>query len=419
MEAVQRIQVALTQAPMIISLVLGAVIPVFTYTLLSAERPHAGFPFITSDNEQFKGAAAWVQDGRAVLAKGLRECSSCFQVLTGSGYRIVVPNRFADELRHHRDLRSTESLAKDFFSTYPGFEGIREGERSQSIMLDVIRGKLTQNLALVLDDVVKETNNIVGTIFGEDSQWQAHPMKQHVLDIIARLVTRVFQGEPICHDKNWLRIAKDYTVHVFTASRELAAVHPLIRPFKHWTMPVCKSLRNDVREARQILKPEIERRRRKAESMLQAGKKPPKVADVVGWMVELIESTNQHMDYVAAQLFLFVVAIHSTSETLSNCIIELCDSPEAVQMLREEIVRVLREDGWSKNSLYKMKLLDSFLKETLRLNPALDSEFPLSPHRLRLCYTSTMLMSFKQPCTALQRNPSRFPTAQSFQQARV
>lgn len=60
---------------------------------------------------------------------------------------------------------------------------------------------------------------------------------------------------------------------------------------------------------------------------------------------------------------------------MSNCILELCDLPAAdVQALREEIISVLKEEGWSKSSLYKMKLIDSFLKETLRLNPALDSK---------------------------------------------
>lgn len=66
----------------------------------------------------------------------------------------------------------------------------------------------------------------------------------------------------------------------------------------------------------------------------------------------------------------------------------MCQNPDVVQPLREEIINVLKEEGceyrpqsWklpvvlmfscaregSKVSLYKMKLLDSFMKETQRL----------------------------------------------------
>jgi hypothetical protein len=43
---------------------------------------------------------------------------------------------------------------------------------------------------------------------------------------------------------------------------------------------------------------------------------------------------------------------------------------EYIQPLRDEIVAVVKEDGsLKKTSLTKLKLLDSFMKETQRLNP--------------------------------------------------
>lgn len=110
--------------------------------------------------------------------------------------------------------------------------------------------------------------------------------------------------------------------------------------------------------------PEVEMRRKRAETLLEAGAKPPKAADAIGWMVEV--SRGRSVDYVGAQLGLSMAAIHTTSETTINCILELCDNPEIVPLLRKEMIEILSNNGWSKVSLYKMKLLDSFLKEVQR-----------------------------------------------------
>ena len=75
---------------------------------------------------------------------------------------------------------------------------------------------------------------------------------------------------------------------------------------------------------------------------------------------------GQAYDHCAAQLSLSLASIHTTTEILSQAIVQLCDTPEVVQPLREEVISVLREVGWSRTTFSKMRLLDSFLKETLR-----------------------------------------------------
>lgn len=71
-------------------------------------------------------------------------------------------------------------------------------------------------------------------------------------------------------------------------------------------------------------------------------------------------------------------AIHTTSMVLSaldfidlksftHLIYDLAGHPEYVEPLREEIETLLNEHGWQKSTLMKMKKLDSFIKECLRL----------------------------------------------------
>lgn len=74
---------------------------------------------------------------------------------------------------------------------------------------------------------------------------------------------------------------------------------------------------------------------------------------------------------VAGQLALALTAIHTTSSALTRVIFDLCQHPEWVEPLREEVRRVLAEDGgeWRKSTLLKMRLMDSVLKESQRISP--------------------------------------------------
>lgn len=105
----------------------------------------------------------------------------------------------------------------------------------------------------------------------------------------------------------------------------------------------------------------------RAQKALAAGGKPPKMSDTIGWMVEI--SQGKQIDYVAAQLSLTVAAIHATTEALTTALVDLVTYPEIIPRLREEIIQVITEEGWTKQTLYKLRFMDSFLKESQRLHP--------------------------------------------------
>jgi cytochrome P450 len=54
-------------------------------------------------------------------------------------------------------------------------------------------------------------------------------------------------------------------------------------------------------------------------------------------------------------------------KSFTHLIYDLAGHPEYVEPLREEIEALLKEHGWQKLTLMKMKKLDSFIKECLRL----------------------------------------------------
>ncbi|KAJ0328556.1 hypothetical protein COL5a_004867 [Colletotrichum fioriniae] len=77
------------------------------------------------------------------------------------------------------------------------------------------------------------------------------------------------------------------------------------------------------------------------------------------------------VDYDPAdqQLALSISAILTSNDLMSQSIMDLCKNPEMFEPLRNEIRSVIGDGQWRPTSLYNTKLLDSVLKETLRLKP--------------------------------------------------
>lgn len=172
---------------------------------------------------------------------------------------------------------------------------------------------------------------------------------------------------PLCRNKRWLDIAQNYTVDAFVAARLLRMVPGVVRPIAYLFIPHCARLRSQVRDARKLIMPEIEMRKERAQKAMEAGNKPPKTADAIGWMVEI--ARGRDVDYVAAQLSLTMAAIHTTTEATAQALRDIAKNPEIVQPLREEIISVISENGWTKPALQKLRLMDSFLKESQRCTP--------------------------------------------------
>ncbi|KAI1675961.1 hypothetical protein KJE20_14452 [Pyrenophora tritici-repentis] len=164
------------------------------------------------------------------------------------------------------------------------------------------------------------------------------------------MTSRVFLGERLCRDKEWLQITKEYARNSFMGSEELRQCLPLTRPLMQFFMPACTQLRKFSAAARRLIDPEVQARKRRAEEAIKLGKKPQRSKTPLGWWRLLV--------------------VDSSTDNLSKAVVKLCEMPEIVAPLRGEITTVLESTGgWSKLALYRMRLLDSFLKEVQRLAP--------------------------------------------------
>lgn len=149
------------------------------------------------------------------------------------------------------------------------------------------------------------------------------------------------------------------------ASEELLNYPSIVRPIVVNFLKSYKQLRSRFSVASRLLLPEFEKRVQ-AKNQNEKGQ----YQDMLQWLVDSAQGRDAEPDrLVKRMLFLNMAAIHTTATTATNVFLDLCARPECIEMLREEISRVLKEDGGVKTStLPKLKKLDSFMRESRRLN---------------------------------------------------
>jgi hypothetical protein len=129
-----------------------------------------------------------------------------------------------------------------------------------------------------------------------------------------------------------------------------------------------------MREALGLILPVLKERQEEKAAARAAGKTPFSYNDAIDWM----EDTAKGRPYNPAisQLLLSMAAIHTSADMLTQVLFDIAGREDLVAALREEIMTVVRDNGWSKISLYKLVLMDSTIKESQRLKPIAISNLP-------------------------------------------
>ncbi|KAH7118694.1 cytochrome P450 [Dactylonectria estremocensis] len=292
-----------------------------------------------------------------------------YRMITDLGEIVFLPIQLADEIRNDPRLSFGSAFAQDFHGSLPGFQGAAVHSYNDQILQTIVRKQLTKSIAQVIEPMSVEAVLSLSQKLGDSEEWQEIELKAVVLDVVARLSTRVFLGEELCRNEDWLRATKEYTVNFFVAGTHLRMIPRPLRPLLHWFVPKCRELRASFNESRRIIMPVIERRRAARAATLAAGEKVPEFYDAIEWADQEAATKGVNYDPATLQLMLAVAAIHTTADLVTQFTLELALNPEYFAPLREEIVHVLRTEGWRKSALHDMKLLDSALKEAQRHKP--------------------------------------------------
>ncbi|GKT42707.1 cytochrome P450 monooxygenase TRI1 [Colletotrichum spaethianum] len=187
-------------------------------------------------------------------------------------------------------------------------------------------------------------------------------MRSTILHVICHISSRVFLCTELCRNEEWLAITKEHTMNGFDAVNRLREGPSVLRPFVHWFLPGCQKARSHIIEVTNIMKPIVKKRRALKTAAIAEGRNPPKLNDAIDWFEQAYK--GEHCDPSVSQLFPAKLAMHTTSDLLGQALVDLARNPEMSESLRKEVLGVLRDGGWKKSLLYRMKLLDSVVKES-------------------------------------------------------
>ncbi|KAG5643941.1 hypothetical protein DXG03_009353 [Asterophora parasitica] len=231
--------------------------------------------------------------------------------------------------------------------------------------IPIIRTHLTRNLPVLFpairEEVVAAFDDIIHL---KDNEWSSFNAMETMMPIVCRASNRLFVGEPLCRDPDYMDINIKFTITVTKAAGILNLIPAFLRPLaSHFLTSVSTSIDRSVK----YLSPLIEERR---QSIAEYGKDyPGKPVDMLSWLMddaEREEATNRGL--TRRILTVNFAAIHTSTMTFCHALLYLAAFPEYVLPLRDEVQEVVDREGWTHAGLAQMVKIDSFIKESQRLN---------------------------------------------------
>ncbi|KAB2573493.1 Ent-kaurene oxidase [Lasiodiplodia theobromae] len=321
-------------------LAVTATLAVLLLLLRAKRRVCIDVPLVHSDAP----LAARLQSGYA------QHKGRVFKLRCPHGEQLVLPSAHVEELKLLP--KSTISFAQSLIDQFWGNQTLI-GHHDETLVATAVVADMRDELAYAMPAALPQ-----------DKEWtpfQAHPA---VLRIVALLSGRVFVGQALSRNEEFLNCIVMYTIDSFSASTRLYDVHPLLRPFARFFLPELQSVRRHVATMKRLVKPLVEERLRK-------GADAPN--DMVSWNLEHSPSAlRTDVDYQALQqLQASFAAVHTTALLLTNIIFDLAARPEYIQPLREEVQTALDADDGviTKATMSKLVKMDSFMAEVQRFNP--------------------------------------------------
>jgi cytochrome P450 len=326
---------------------------------------------------------------------------------------IVLPKRYIDEVKNLPETKL--SFRKAVMNRLAGKYTTIGGELDHG-MVDCVKIDLTRNIARTLAGLQDEADFAIPSTFGECEDWTPIPFYKDVLRIIALLSGRIFVGLPLCRNEEWIDITIRYTMDAFAAVDPVNNISPLWRFWSAPSMPQVKKIHEHRANGARLLKPILQERLRQMEDPTFG---PP--ADMIQFLMSRAgEKKDDAMFLSYLQMLVSLAAIHTTAMNITHVIYDLAAHPEYIAPLREELESVLREDGGVlvKTSMTKLKKMDSFLKESQRMNPP--NSLSLSRQTTSDITLSDGLYIPKGTYTAISSlginyDPSTYPSPYEFQ----
>lgn len=203
-----------------------------------------------------------------------------------------------------------------------------------------------------------------------NADWKSFNGATLCTKLVHRTTSRILVGLDLCRNEEYLDVSSRFsrTLFMYGTFWNFVALGPLRRLFAWAT--IGGHLR-DLRRSTDMLLPVIARRLVERGNGVDISSKNK---DMLQWIMDAPAAVSEDDDpqHQAWHLMHLTFAASSASGVLvAQSLFQLLMMPEYTGPIREEIGRALEDHGgWTDKALSSMVVLDSFLRETMRMYPA-------------------------------------------------
>ncbi|KAF9453726.1 cytochrome P450 [Macrolepiota fuliginosa MF-IS2] len=354
--------------PFAIPSLLGILVTTYgTWRYIEAKRsplnaiPTIGYSGILTS---YLTAFRWLRHGRELLQEGYDQYpGQAFKIATMSKWIVVLSGK-----NHLEDIRKASEDTISFRLAIAEVTQNRYtlGRRFDDIPYHVatVRSPLTRNLVSRFDDIRDEIVESFKDYIPLKEGWVTVVAYETLMHIICRTSNRYFVGLPLCRDPGYRSLNERFAMDVTVSATIINCFPDILKPLVgRYLTTVPKS----VKRALEYLRPTLEERLAQEECGADSVDKPN---DLITWLLETTTEDYHRTihDLVLRILTVNFAAIHTSTLTLTHALYDLAIHPEYAKPMREEAKPIIAEDGWTKAAMHRMRKIDSFLKESQRLN---------------------------------------------------
>lgn len=275
------------------------------------------------------------------------------------------------------------------------------------MQLDAMRPTIDEKIQLAFNAQLEKGTK-------RDDNWTALSTFMFAKAIVEESNARVILGDDIGNNRGCIDAALRYVGDVVAAAE-------ISRQFPKFMIPIIAPAvmrwSGTMQKLADYITPVVDERKR-----LQAAgvsDLPNKYRDCIQWTLECSKTPAQRETprLVAVLMGMLLASSHQMSMTLTYVLYALCDHPEYIPDLRQEIEESSLEYSGNGDPFKKLYLLDSFLLEVARLNPP-DALVVQRKVKKPITLPSGGYIPVDNlvavPQQALARNPAVFPDPETF-----
>ncbi|KAI8623802.1 cytochrome P450 [Xylariaceae sp. FL1651] len=289
-----------------------------------------------------------------------------YQVKSTEGVRTLIPPTLVGELKGLPEdtLSAKTAVSEAMLSEYTHLSA---DAHSDTLTL-LLKTKATQNLPRMIPDLKEELEYILATEFPACEDWTPFKIQPFMVRAVSRLSGRAFVGSKLSRSEEWMNVSVNFAITAFIAVIKLQFFPPWARQMAQYFVSELKTIRVDLAQAQAMLEPIIAERLCNADT---PGYKKPD--DFIQWLSDALPDEEKQNYFIQAkmQLLLSASSIHTTSNLATDCIYDLAVHQDMQDILREEATEIFHsgKEAWEqKDSIAKLKKMDSFIKESQRLS---------------------------------------------------